>query len=431
MGTGKSKAIMSIANSDKFGNDSNCRMIIIVPTKDEQKRFLVNCKGFAKPTVPPFREDIKRLLKEGRNIVTTHALCSIMSGDTRKLIRDGKYTYYCYIDEQPNFVRNIVGGYTKFSFDDNGNKEGIERFSANDLRLAQNNKILSYDKETKVIHYVSGNEYDITDNKPGVFQAFKEYDDIADMFNYGKNSKDENLINTIIALTKKEVFSVFKEVWVCSYMIRDSLLQNYCDFNNIGLDFYHLENDKFVKGYKELYPINLDRLVVVEDTKLLSDESLTKNCFAKDLRNNKVIMKSLSNKMRTFKTLYKVKSKDLYWTCFSDYHKELAKINSRNVPIRRYVPCNIKATNEYQNCHFVAYLCNRMINPNLSHFFESKDIVFDNNLYALSELIQVIWRSNIRVADSTDKVYVYIPNRRMRELFKDWLAKGIALQKNT
>jgi hypothetical protein len=72
-----------------------------------------------------------------------------------------------------------------------------------------------------------------------------------------------------------------------------------------------------------------------------------------------------------------------------------------------------------------------MINPNLSHFFESKDIVFDNNLYALSELIQVIWRSNIRVADSTDKVYVYIPNRRMRELFKDWLAKGIALQKNT
>jgi hypothetical protein len=96
------------------------------------------------------------------------------------------------------------------------------------------------------------------------------------MFNYGKNSKDENLINTIIALTKKEVFSVFKEVWVCSYMVRDSLLQNYCDFNNIGLDFYHVENDNFVKGYKELYPINLDRLVVVEDTKLLSDESLTK-----------------------------------------------------------------------------------------------------------------------------------------------------------
>lgn len=38
--------------------------------------------------------------------------------------------------------------------------------------------------------------------------------------------------------------------------------------------------------------------------------------------------------------------------------------------------------------------------------------------YALSEMIQWVWRSAIR---DGKEIWVYIPSRRMRELFQNWL----------
>ena len=40
------------------------------------------------------------------------------------------------------------------------------------------------------------------------------------------------------------------------------------------------------------------------------------------------------------------------------------------------------------------------------------------DMYALSEMIQWVWRSAIR--DGKD-IWIYIPSRRMRELFQNWL----------
>ena len=42
----------------------------------------------------------------------------------------------------------------------------------------------------------------------------------------------------------------------------------------------------------------------------------------------------------------------------------------------------------------------------------------DENKYALSEMIQWIWRSAIR---NGEDIYIYIPSRRMRDLLLEWL----------
>ena len=41
-----------------------------------------------------------------------------------------------------------------------------------------------------------------------------------------------------------------------------------------------------------------------------------------------------------------------------------------------------------------------------------------DDLYSLSEMVQLIWRSRIR---KNERIYVYIPSSRMRSLFKFWL----------
>ena len=44
----------------------------------------------------------------------------------------------------------------------------------------------------------------------------------------------------------------------------------------------------------------------------------------------------------------------------------------------------------------------------------------NEDLYSLSELIQWIYRSRIR---NGEKINLYIPSKRMRELLIDWLNK--------
>ena len=81
---------------------------------------------------------------------------------------------------------------------------------------------------------------------------------------------------------------------------------------------------------------------------------------------------------------------------------------------------NIRAVNEYSNKTAIAYVVNRFMNPIIKNFFEQNGICVNEDGYALSELIQFIFRSAVR---NGKKVDVYIPSRRERELLLAWLNK--------
>ena len=53
---------------------------------------------------------------------------------------------------------------------------------------------------------------------------------------------------------------------------------------------------------------------------------------------------------------------------------------------------------------------------------------FDNDNYALSELLQFIWCSNVRVKDSDKPVYVWVPDRRMRQLLQDFRQRALKVK---
>ena len=120
------------------------------------------------------------------------------------------------------------------------------------------------------------------------------------------------------------------------------------------------------------------------------------------------------------------------FTTFTAY-KNLLESDGRHFPtVKRFLPCNAKATNDYSNCTGVAYLCNRFFDVNCVNFLAQQakeknnpQLKFDNDNYALSELLQFIWRSNVRVADSGKPVYVWVPNSRMRRLLRNFQAKAL------
>lgn len=57
----------------------------------------------------------------------------------------------------------------------------------------------------------------------------------------------------------------------------------------------------------------------------------------------------------------------------------------------------------------------------MKNFFSANNIDVDENGFALSEMLQFIWRSAIR---DGKEIWVYIPSIRMRNLLKQWIKQN-------
>ena len=107
------------------------------------------------------------------------------------------------------------------------------------------------------------------------------------------------------------------------------------------------------------------------------------------------------------------------WTCFKDNKNQL---KGGRACLKNWISCNCRASNEYSNKRCLIYPINRYLNPYYEIFFIKRGINIDQDRYALSEMIQWIFRSAIRKGKPID---IYIPSQRMRELFKKWLGGEI------
>jgi hypothetical protein len=107
-------------------------------------------------------------------------------------------------------------------------------------------------------------------------------------------------------------------------------------------------------------------------------------------------------------------SKILY-TCPKD---KKSSVSGRGWKRAKWLSSRTKATNEYRQCNFIVYLYNKYYNPNIKLFSNKHGIPLDNDQYALTELIQFIFRSALR---DGKPITLMLPSKRMRNLFKNWL----------
>ena len=104
----------------------------------------------------------------------------------------------------------------------------------------------------------------------------------------------------------------------------------------------------------------------------------------------------------------------MLWTTYKDVKNKLKGAGYT----KGFVVHNVRATNMYSDRTAVAYLLNKYYNPVIKGFFKEMGLDIDENVFALSEMIQFIWRSAIR---NGEPIICYIPSKRMRSLFIDWL----------
>jgi hypothetical protein len=132
-------------------------------------------------------------------------------------------------------------------------------------------------------------------------------------------------------------------------------------------------------------------------------------------QHNKKYIKQLRNNLYNYFTnMLKAKSETILWTAFK---KSKVKLQGKGYT-SQFLACNCRSTNSYDDRTNLAYCINVFFHPAIKQYFEQYNIEIDEELYAVSEMLQWIWRSAIRKGES---INIYIPSARMRALLKGWL----------
>lgn len=388
MGTGKTNFAI-----EKIKSNPDKNYIYITPYLDEIKRVKSATNEFNKMYEPKYRgsskrDDLHKLLKNGNNICSTHALFKKANDITREALKANKYVLI--LDEVMDVVEELIN-FTKDDFIALTVKDNLA-YVENDF-LVWNKDKLDYDGRYNDIKQMALNKNLVCINEKLLYWNFPV-----------------------------DIFQYFDEVYILTYLFDSQLQKYYYDFFDVKYTKFQIEENKLVKYSKlrEREQVkNISHLIkIYDDDKLNAIGDGMYNMSLQWYRNDDGTLQGIlaRNLYNWFNNINRGSDANArLWTTFKDFKKNVqGKGYTKN-----FISLNSRATNDYKDTYVLAYSANRFIKPTLIHFFNKKNILLNQEQYALSEMLQWIWRSRIRENKSVE---IYIPSQRMRKLLKDYLS---------
>ena len=332
--------------------------------------------------------NIANLLSNSMDIVSTHELFRRFDGRCKNALKQNKYTLI--LDEAIDCV-------SPFHF------EGKE-----DYQYLLANHDITVDK-TGLVHWV-GSDYDTRFNDVRILAENECLFVVDDRF--------------YLWHFPHEIFELFDEIYILTYLFNGSLMQAYFDLYKIEYQIksiiqtdgrYSIVNyfkpvKQAIKSRLQIYDGVLNQNLNLKPTGLSST-------YFRSPYNKRYILQLKNNIYNFFRNVVKAPGDKIMWTTFADSRNRLKGRGYSS----RFVPCNCRASNDYQDRTCLAYCVNWFVNPEISKFFEQHGIKINQDSIALSSLLQWIWRSNIRVTASNEIINLYLPSERMRTLLNNWL----------
>ncbi|MFD2334377.1 hypothetical protein ACFSR7_34470 [Cohnella sp. GCM10020058] len=397
---GYGKTSWAIQYMNEMHRDSH-RFIYVTPFLDEVKRVkaAVLNRTFIEPeSIRGLTklEDLHRLLKQRSDIATTHALFQMANAETRKLIKDGGYTLI--LDEVMNVIEQIP-------------------LRKNDLDVLFNAGAIEYVEDKKGLKFIKWREEMIhSDNR---------YNDLKQMALSGNLMYCNN--SAVIWNLPCDLFYIFRDVFILTYLFKGQLQRYYYDLHGIHYRYlsvisksgkyslvpYQVRQIQDKTQLKQLIHIYSGHLNEVGHQRYALSTSWLENPKNKDL-----IATLRKNTYNFLTNICKANKETALWTTVKGNNDKIkSKLQPRNFA-GCFLPMTTRATNDYSQKYHLAYIINRFMNPIEKKFFEQYGVEVDQEAWALSELIQWVWRSRIRNRES---ITIYIPSIRMRGLFERYL----------
>ena len=394
MGGGKSSSAITYMNEHR-----NDKFIYITPYLDEAARIKAGCPSlyFVEPSDKLREYNFKKslhtqaLIDEGRNITTTHQAFKGYTPETLKRIKEQGYVLI--IDENVDILESF-------------------EYSEHDLNMAVDAGFIKNENGI----------YSLTD---------KQYKGkaLSDLF---RLLKSRELVR--IKSAKKETFfywalppgliTSFKEVFILTYLFHGQSIRYFLDIYNIKYDFIGIEKIgekqfRFGKlpGYVPEYISDIKNKLHIYDDRRMNEigsdfYALSMNWYSKKEDDVETLKKNVYNFFNNINRDIPA-DKRLWGVYKNEYNAMRGKGYSKS-----FLTFNAKATNEYRNRNCLVYITNLFMSVSEKQFYQLHGVEVDEDTYALSIMVQWIWRSAIR--DGQD-VYLYIPSSRMRNLLINWM----------
>ena len=393
-GAGKTTYAIQMMNKS-IQQEGDNRFIFITPFCSEIKRIKAECPGFYEPCdggrSRTKSADFKKLLQDGKNIVSTHALFKLIDKEALELIQMDNYTLI--LDE----VMDVL------------EKEPIFK---SDLRLLLDQGYIVIDGDDATVKATDKSEEYLKGN-------FKKFLNNARMnrFIY----LEENLL---MWQFPPDIFQAFETSYILTYLFDGQIQKAYFDLHGVGYEYKTV--NKTPDGYgltdlkvdydREFRNMLRDNVNIYEGRLNKIDEpsnALSRGWF-EDKKNAHLIAKAKAAQYNFFHNIVRGRSGEIMWTCFKA-NKEVLKGAGYS---RGFVSHNTRATNEYRDRKSLSYMINKYPLAPVTMYFNRKGIAFDWDKYAVSEFIQWLLRSQIR---DGKPVNLFLPSRRMRTLFREWM----------
>lgn len=411
MGQGKTEAAISYMNEHP-----NRKFIYITPYLPEATRIRKSCPalGFVEPEEKYlYKEDCEddekwrafevakrtktmhtaELISNGRNVATTHQAFMYYTPEMLRQIRDQHYTLV--IDEDLQTVSQFAA-------------------RVDDLQLGIDGGLLNMQD-----NIITLTDWGRENYRCGIFYGMvrllrsRVLEKVAD-------SKTEATM--VFWMLTAELLEAFDDVFVLTYLFEGQSLYNMLRMNGMPYEYigvrhdddgYHFSDDvtgvpEFARHLKEKIHIEQsDKLNDIGDNRCaLSVTWLTQNADKRE-RLKKNIYNYLHN-------IAPGSGEQIMWTTFKRHKTKFAGPGYK----KRFVVMNKKATNDYSTANSLVYAANVFMHPAYKAYYAQHGIEVNEDQYALSTMIQWIWRSAIRVGED---IWIYIPSRRMRTLLENWL----------
>lgn len=392
MGSGKSSAAITYMNEHP-----EKRFIYITPYLDEAKRIRANCPHaqFYEPQKMSAFSGSKTvhtldLVKRGESVATTHQAFRSYPPELLDFIREMRYTLIIdenvdvleTLDEDPYDVQMAIdAGYVEET------ASGSFRLAKDVYRGAKHRDFFRMMKTREIIK-VSGEN--------------------TDSFFYWQ--------------LPLELITSFEEVYILTYLFKGQSLHHFLEMYRIPYEFIGVKkvdgqfcfSDK--AEYIPEYVHRLKEMIHIESNPKLNSIgtdkfALSMSWFKKDTSDVKQLKNHVYN---FFFKLCKVEKHQRMWSTYAEAQYALrGKGYTSN-----FVPFNKKAVNEYKDAIALAYCVNIFMNVGQKLFYETHGVDVSEDDYALSVMVQWIWRSAIR---DGKEIWLYLPSKRMRDLLESWI----------
>ena len=412
MGSGKTTHIINQLNNEK---DLNKRFLIVTPYLKEIDRLneaiprlcLKSPNEDAPETSTKDKkksksksQELLELIADDQNILITHSLFGVMPASTLTLL--AAKGYEVIIDEVFECARQYG--------------TGNDEMSCYDLSILFHNKVVTENDDG----YLEWADHGRVDHK-GVFHQLKQdCDNRRIRVKPTAKAKTDKQTDMFFWELPVDQLKAFKSITVLTYMFDASVMRAY--FRCYGIDWQHLSltGDRELVSWSHAIEASeaqsIAKYLYVLTGGKLNDTGEKINSYSStwlESRSPTQLAEIERAARNALHNRFSAKGPSTMWSCVKAHRSNLTPKGF----IKAFVACNIRATNDYKDKVHLAYLRNIYSQPTVVQYFNAKGVKIDNNRYALSELLQWIFRSAIR---EQENVSLYLPSKRMRQLLYGW-----------